>query len=121
MESYNFVSETVRRSGTASKALAQMEDKTGEVRKLTSLLEMSQALSGTLNIKAALHKVLEVLERHHGMIRSAVTLLQEESGELVIEASNGIPASEQRVSYRLGEGITGRVVESGKPIVVPQI
>jgi Nif-specific regulatory protein len=122
IDSYNFVSEAVRpKTGTAGKAPAQMEDKTGEVRKLTSLLEISQALSGTLNIKAALHKVLEVLERHHGMIRSAVTLLQEESGELVIEAANGIPASEQRVSYRLGEGITGRVVESGKPIVVPQI
>jgi len=120
--SYNFVSEvTWPRGGGSGKALVQMEDKTGEVRKLTSLLEISQALSGTLNIKAALHKVLEVLERHHGMIRSAVTLLQEDSGELCIEAANGMPASEQRVSYRIGEGITGRVVESGKPIVVPQV
>jgi Nif-specific regulatory protein len=120
--SYNFVSEaTWPRSGGPGKTLVQMEDKTGEVRKLSSLLEISQALSGTLNIKAALHKVLEVLERHHGMIRGAVTLLQEDSGELCIEAANGIAASEQKVSYRLGEGITGRVVESGKPIVVPQI
>jgi Nif-specific regulatory protein len=120
--SYNFVSEaTWPRGGGSGKTLVQMEDKTGEVRKLSSLLEISQALSGTLNIKAALHKVLEVLERHHGMIRGAVTLLQEDSGELCIEAANGIAASEQKVSYRLGEGITGRVVESGKPIVVPQI
>ncbi|HUK91425.1 MAG TPA: sigma 54-interacting transcriptional regulator [Blastocatellia bacterium] len=119
---YNFVSEAARpRSGTAAKALVQMEDKTGEVRKLSSLLEISQALSGTLNMKAALHRVLEVLERHHGMIRGAVTLLQEDSGELFIEAANGLGASEQRISYRMGEGITGRVVESGKPIVVPQI
>ena len=25
-----------------------------------------------------------------------------------------------RIRYRLGEGITGRVVQSGKPVVVPQ-
>ena len=30
-------------------------------------------------------------------------------------------AAGERARYRLGEGITGRVVESGKPIVVPQV
>ena len=33
---------------------------------------MSQALSGTLNLKSALHRVLEILARHHGAIRSIV-------------------------------------------------
>ncbi|HEV8130129.1 MAG TPA: sigma 54-interacting transcriptional regulator [Acidobacteriota bacterium] len=98
-----------------------MEDKTGEIRKLTTLLEVSQSLSGTLNLRAGLHRVLEILERHHGVIRSAVTLLHEESSELGIEASNGLSADGQRARYHLGEGITGRVVQSGKPIVVPQV
>jgi Nif-specific regulatory protein len=98
-----------------------MEDSTGEVRKLTTLLEVSQALSGTLNLKPALHHVLEVLERHHGAIRSAVTLLLEDSKELQIEASHGLSVDGQRVRYGVGEGITGRVVETGKPIIVPQV
>ncbi|HKV40859.1 MAG TPA: sigma 54-interacting transcriptional regulator [Blastocatellia bacterium] len=98
-----------------------MEDQTEEVRKLSTLVEISQALSGTLNLTAALHKVLEILERHHGMIRGAVTLMQEETGELVVEASNGPPGNGRRISYKLGEGITGRVVESGRHIVVPQV
>src|SRR2546425_2011085 len=98
-----------------------MDVQTGEVRKLTTLVEVSQALSGTLNLRAALHRVLEILERHHGVIRSAVTLLQEDTGELHIEASNGLSADGQRASYKLGEGITGRVVESGKPIAVPRV
>jgi Nif-specific regulatory protein len=98
-----------------------MEEQSGEVRKLSTLVEISQALSGALNLKPGLHKVLEILERHHGMNRSAVTLLQEEGAELCIEAANGLSANGKKVSYHLGEGITGRVVESGKPIVVPQI
>jgi Nif-specific regulatory protein len=98
-----------------------MTDQTSEIKKLSTLLEVSQALSGTLNLKAALHRVLEMLEQHHGMIRSAVMLLNEQSSELTIEAANGITADGQRQRYRLGEGITGRVVESGKPIVVPQV
>jgi Nif-specific regulatory protein len=55
------------------------------------------------------------------MIRSAVTLLQEDNGELHIEAANGLPTEGRSVRYRVGEGITGRVVESGKHIVVPQV
>ncbi|MFL6215713.1 MAG: sigma 54-interacting transcriptional regulator [Blastocatellia bacterium] len=98
-----------------------MTDQTSEIKKLSTLLEVSQALSGTLNLKAALHRVLEVLEQQHGMLRSSVMLLNEENSELTIEAANGITADGQRQRYRLGEGITGRVVESGKPIVVPQV
>ena len=100
---------------------AKITNHTGEIRKLTTLVETSQALSGTLNLKAALHKVLEILERHHGVIRSAVTLLNEETGNLEIEAAAGLTTDGRRAKYQLGEGITGRVVESGKPIVVPQV
>ena len=48
-----------------------------ESRRLSTLLEVSQALSGTLNLRSALHRVLEVLAKHHGTVRSMVTLLQD--------------------------------------------
>src|SRR5215831_10243063 len=92
-----------------------------EIQNLTTLLDVSQALSSTLDLKTALHRVLEKLERHHEVLRGAVTLLNEESKDLQIEASIGINTEGQRARYRLGEGITGRVVQSGRPVVVPQI
>jgi Nif-specific regulatory protein len=95
-------------------------DGMNESKKLATLLELSQALSGTLNLKHSLHRALEILEQRHGMFRSVVTLMNNDS-ELFIEASNGITADGQRARYRLGEGITGRVVESGKPVIVPQV
>src|SRR6266568_9077748 len=91
-----------------------------EARRLATLLEISQALSGTLNQKAAFHRVLEILARHHGAVRGIVSLLQAD-GELRIEASDGITGGPRTVTYQLGEGITGRVVQSGKPIVVPRV
>ena len=92
-----------------------------EIRKLTTLLEVSQALSSTPDLKQALLRVLEKLELHHEVVRSAVMLLNPDSSEIYIEAALGITTEGQRARYRLGEGITGRVVESGKPIVVPVV
>jgi Nif-specific regulatory protein len=90
-----------------------------EARRLSTLLDVSQALSGTLNLKASLHRVLEILARHHGAVRGIVSLVHAD-GDLRVEASDGL-GDASRVRYRIGEGITGRVVQSGKPIVVPRV
>ena len=108
-------------SAPARAPRASSDPQVSEIRKLSTLLETSQALTGTLDLKAALHRVIEILARHHGAIRSSVVLLDDETGELRVEASDGLDRPGHRVSYQLGEGITGRVVQSGKPIVVPQI
>jgi Nif-specific regulatory protein len=86
-----------------------------------TLLEVSQALSGAPSLSASLNRVLTVLGESCGAVRSAITLIDPASGHLYIEASAGITAEGRRARYRLGEGITGRVVEHGKPIVVPQV
>lgn len=93
-----------------------------EARKLATVLETAETLTGTLELKRALGRVLESLGRHHGMVRSAVTLLDPETNELKIVGSHGLDeAGTRRISYKVGEGITGRVVQTGKPIVVPQV
>jgi Nif-specific regulatory protein len=90
-----------------------------ESRRLSTLLEISQALSGTLNLRSALHRVLEILAKYHGTVRGIVTLLRE--NELHVEAADGLDAPAHSVRYRLGEGIIGKVVESSKPIIVPRV
>ncbi|MFZ1206093.1 MAG: sigma 54-interacting transcriptional regulator [Candidatus Acidiferrales bacterium] len=92
----------------------------GEARELASLLQISKALAGTSRLKAGITEALEILERDHGAIRSSVTLLREGSQELCIEASVGLSSDGQAVRYLLGEGVTGRVVQTGKPVVLPQ-
>jgi Nif-specific regulatory protein len=91
-----------------------------EARRLSTLLEVSQALSGTLNLKASMHRVLEVLAHHHGAVRGIVSLLHPD-GDLRVEASDGLGEASRPARYQVGEGITGKVVQSGKPIVVPRV
>jgi Nif-specific regulatory protein len=92
---------------------------TRDARRLSTLIEVSQALSGTLNLKSSMQRVLQILIRHHGVVRGMVTLLRE--GELHVEAIEGFDDRARAVSYKVGEGITGQVVQSGKPIVVPRV
>ena len=100
-------------------AHADEEDATGEIRKLTSLLEISQALSGSLKLAESLPAVLDTLERHHSVVRAAVTLADEETGEAYVTAASGHGPTRERP--RPGEGMVGRVIESGRAVVVPQV
>ncbi|MBI1762683.1 MAG: nif-specific transcriptional activator NifA [Acidobacteria bacterium] len=102
-----------------------MDEQAMQIRRLTALLDVSQALGSTLDLREALEKALEILDRELGMRQGAIALLNEkagESGELSIKYAHGMSEKEiQRGKYRLDEGITGRVVTTGKPVIVPQI
>ena len=92
-----------------------------EVRKLATLVEIGRILADTSNLRTAFAAALETLGRHHGVFISFVMLLDDESQKIRIEASYGLNQdSARRVTYRIGEGVIGRVVQSGKPVVVPQ-
>ncbi|HEY0320541.1 MAG TPA: sigma 54-interacting transcriptional regulator [Pyrinomonadaceae bacterium] len=89
---------------------------------LTTLLKIGRVLSESHELKAAMSRALEVLELHEDIVRASVTRLDVETDELCIVASYGMnEMAARRVTYQLGEGITGRVAQSGKPIVVPQV
>jgi Nif-specific regulatory protein len=98
-----------------------MSAQPGDIKQLGTLVAVSQALAGTLNLPVALQHVLELLEQRHGMTPSMVTLLDRPDGELAIAVAQGLPHEGKRIRYHVGEGITGRVVESGKPIIVPRV
>jgi Nif-specific regulatory protein len=111
-------------SGQAPQEQIRAEDPApdgGEIRKLGTLMEVSQALAGTLNLQAGLYGILEVLERRCGALRGAITLIEEASGLLVVEAALGFPRRSGPIRYRVGEGITGKVAESGTPVIVPRV
>jgi Nif-specific regulatory protein len=95
--------------------------RSGEARKLGTLVDVSQALAGNLSLQAGLSAVLLILGRRCSVLRGAVALLDEHTGELHIRASVGLSRDGQDARYRLGEGITGEVAATGEPIVVPRI
>lgn len=86
-----------------------------------TLVEIAQALACPLDLRTVLKRVLEKLGEDAGILRSAVMILDEENREIHIEVSVGFGQEADSVRFRLGEGITGRVVASGHPVVVPAL
>ena len=87
---------------------------------ITVLQEISSALVRERNVRTLLDDVLGILEKRMDMCRGMITLLQ--GNELSIEASRGLNAEEKAHGhYRLGEGVTGRVAQTGRAEVVPDV
>ncbi len=93
-----------------------------EVGELSLLFDISQALNLSVNIKDVVGPVLKVMAEHLGLLRGTLTILNRKNGEISIEDSYGLSDEERaRGRYKLGEGITGKVVLSGKPAIIPRI
>ncbi|WP_028320319.1 sigma-54 interaction domain-containing protein [Desulfatiglans anilini] len=97
-------------------------DEATHLDKITCLYEITKAIHASLDLRKSLYKVLDLLSEYLGMNRGSITLLNPETSEIHIEVAHGISSAEMnRGRYRLGEGITGRVIESGRPMVIPQV
>jgi len=93
-----------------------------QIEETAFLYEISEALNAHLDLKKTLYKVLGILSNSMDMARGIITILDPLRNEIGIEVAHGIPQNAmQKVKYNLGEGITGRVIESGKAVSIPKI
>lgn len=93
-----------------------------DVRELRLLFEMCRLLDGSVDIAETLDEALALMARHMGMMRGAITLISPHTGDIRIETSYGLnPAERSRGHYALGEGVTGTVIQSGRPVVVSNV
>jgi len=92
------------------------------IEEVTLLYEITTALNEHLDLKKSLYKVMDLLSSSMDMARGTITILNPLNNEISIEIAQGLPATAmERVKYKLGEGITGRVVETGKAVAIPRI
>lgn len=90
--------------------------------KLSALLAICQAIDQALELESSLDNVLGILSDQLSMQRATVTLYDPETGHLSISASYGLTAEEKkRGVYKLDEGVTGRIFQTGEPFYVPDI
>jgi Nif-specific regulatory protein len=89
---------------------------------LSCLYEITRALAATMDLRECLRQALEILCTQSEMANGTVTIINPVTGQLEIEVAHGLSAeAHKRGKYKIGEGITGRVVATAAPIVVPQI
>jgi Nif-specific regulatory protein len=92
------------------------------IEEVTLLYGITKALNEHLDLKKSLYKVMDILSSSMNMVRGTITILNPMRNEINIEVAHGLPLNAmQRVKYKLGEGITGRVIETGKAVAIPKI
>jgi Nif-specific regulatory protein len=93
-----------------------------ELAELELLFDIARTLDKHVELRTALGPILSLLEVRAGLTWGMVTLLDRSTGLLKIEEAYGLSSEEKsRGLYRLGEGLVGRVFESGLAITVPDL
>jgi Nif-specific regulatory protein len=91
-------------------------------RELGLLTRMGEAMATALDPSLFFEQTMQLLARDLGMIRGTIVLLDRTTRKLKIVAAQGLtPQERARGEYAIGEGVTGRVVETGSPEIVPDI
>lgn len=89
---------------------------------ISLLAEVSRTVTIEKDISKVLRLVLFIMSEHMDMLRGMITILNRDNDEIVINESFGLSEEEkERGRYRIGEGIIGQVVKTGKPVLVPNI
>ena len=98
--------------------IAQEEDHSS----ISLLAEVSRTITNEDDINKVLRLVLFIMSEHMDMLRGMITILNRDTREIVINESFGLTGEEkERGRYRIGEGIIGQVVKTGKTVIVPSI
>jgi two-component system NtrC family sensor kinase len=101
----------------------EIEKETENLRKISALNAIAATVSQSLNLEeilnSALEKVLEVMRIETG----AIALVDEQNEELSVTVHRGFPEEllPAADSLKLGQGLAGRVAQSGEPILVEDI
>ncbi len=86
------------------------------------LSDIGKALGESLDLKETLESILKSLETHLQLRNGTITLLEPDTETITIKVAHGLSEESKKLGrYRLGEGITGMVAQSGREVIVPDI
>ena len=88
---------------------------------LTTLYEVSKVLSSSMDLEHTLNNVLKTLESHLHISPSMIILRMDKELVGVIAATELSAAEMERGRYRLGEGMVGKIMRAGMPVVIPDV
>ena len=86
-----------------------------------TLNEISTLLNENIEFNTLMSKVLEILANKLGMQRGIISIYRQDLEEIHVDVAYGIPEKKDKIFYRLGEGITGKVVATGRAIAIPHL
>jgi len=92
------------------------------VQDITICYEISKALNENFDLRKSLYRVLDILSTQGEFERGTITILNPMTDEIRIEVAHGLTRTAmEKGKYKVGEGVTGKVIQTGKPFAVPKI
>jgi Nif-specific regulatory protein len=88
---------------------------------LRALHEIARVLSRSRELKDQLQDTLDVLSTRLGMERGMISILDLQTGEAWLDVARGVDVETGQISYRPGEGITGKVAQTGRPMAIANL
>ena len=90
-----------------------------KIQELSLLFDISQTLQKSEDLQTALSPIIRHTVQSMDMLQGAITLFNRHSKQISIEASYGISEeSAEKIRYKIGEGITGKVIATGEAIKI---
>jgi len=97
-----------------------MKDKLS--REVTILEDVARTFAESLDLEHNLRSILKSLDTHLKLKQGTVTLFEKLTETINIKVAHGLSnESSKNITYKIGEGITGKVVQSGNEIIVPDV
>jgi Nif-specific regulatory protein len=88
---------------------------------LAALHAIAKILAQPQELKEELSNVLQEMSNRLGMERGMISLLGRDSGEAWLDVAHGVNIEGLGVIYKPGEGITGKVAQTGRPMAVANL
>jgi len=93
-----------------------------QIMELSTLAQVSETVTSPLYLEEILRLIIEMAARMLDAKMCSLMLIEEETGDLVIAATQSAgPAYLSRPYLKVGDGITGLVAREGKPIAVADV
>lgn len=91
-------------------------------KELDTILKFSALINSSLQIEDVLNHAMQWSEEFMHAEASSVYELDEDSGELFVRIARGEKKGPvKNIRLKIGEGIAGRVVQTGKPLVIQDV
>ena len=91
------------------------------IKYISTIRKISNLVSQNIDFTEMMKKILVILSKEVKMQRGMITIYRRDLQEIHVDVTYGIPEKGEKVFYKIGEGVTGKVVATGRPIAIPRL
>ncbi|WP_167883592.1 sigma-54-dependent Fis family transcriptional regulator [Leptospira ognonensis] len=121
-EMLEIVSVLANQAGQVFKNLQTIRNLEQKTKIQATLIEISKVVTTTLDLNEIFEGIMVTIDKSLRLEKGSIVLYNKEDGLLKIVAASGLsPEEVEKGTYQPGEGITGKVFETGEPMIIESV